>query len=93
MGSEWGQVELLNAQSWRYSLAQREAMTTANEVDEKNPTPYVFVSGDAEQEHQDEINRFASKGYRVIGMSQNSASVSYGKSVVVLMGFGSYAPH
>jgi hypothetical protein len=68
-------------------------MTTASEVDEKNPTPYVFVSGDAEQEHQDEINRFASKGYRVIGMSQNSASVSYGKSVVVLMGFGSYAPH
>jgi squalene cyclase len=53
-------------------------MTTANEVDDKNPTPYVFVSGDAEQEHQDEINRFASKGYRVIGMSQNSASVSDG---------------
>jgi hypothetical protein len=26
-------------------------------------------------------------------MSQNSASVSYGKSVVVLMGFGNYAPH
>ena len=68
-------------------------MTTASEIDEKNVTPYVFVSGDAGQEHQDEINRFASKGYRVIGMSQNSASVSYGKSVVVLMGFGNYAPH
>jgi hypothetical protein len=66
-------------------------MTTASEIDEKNPTPYVFVSGDAEQEHQDEINRFASKGYRVIGMSQNSASVSYGKSVVVLMAHGDYA--
>ena len=45
-------------------------MTTASEIDEKNVTPYVFVSGDAGQEHQDEINRFASKGYRVIGMSQ-----------------------
>src|SRR5271170_4310866 len=70
---------------------QRTLMTTASEVDDKNPTPYVFVSGDAEQEHQDEINRFASKGYRVISMSQNSASVSYGKSVVVLMGHGIYA--
>ena len=37
-------------------------MTTASEVDDKNPTPYVFVSGDAEQEHQDEINRFRQQG-------------------------------
>ncbi len=66
-------------------------MTTSSEFDEKNPPPYIFVSGDAQQEHQDEINRFASKGYRVIGMSQNSASVSYGKSVVVLMGHGNFA--
>jgi hypothetical protein len=55
------------------------------DIDEMNLRQYAFVNGNGDSKHENEINEFDLKGYRVVNVCANPRAIVDSINLLVLM--------